>query len=173
MTGRPGSGLRVGWGFDAHRLDGEPPLKLGGVIVSDAVGVSATSDGDVLAHAVTDALMGACVLGDIGDHFPSDDPAMAGVDSVFLLRQAATMATAAGWGVTHLDVTVIVEEVRVAPHRAEITANLADAVATPPESVSVKATTTDGLGFVGRGEGIAAVALVTVEAVGLRPSAAG
>lgn len=168
MTARPAGGARVGWGFDAHRLDGDPPLKLGGVVVSETVGVSATSDGDVLCHAVTDALMGACVLGDIGDHFPSDDPAMAGVDSVFLLRQAATMATAAGWGVSHVDVTVIAEEVRVAPHRSEIAVNLADAMAAPPGSVSVKATTTDGLGFVGSGEGIAAVALVTVEAVGVR-----
>ena len=156
---------RVGWGFDAHRLDGDPPLKLGGVIVSDSHGVSATSDGDVLAHAVTDAVMGACVLGDIGSHFPSDDPAMSGVDSMFLLRQAATMAVAQGWRVSHVDVTVIAQEVRVAPHRNEIVASLTDALAAEEGSVSVKATTTDGLGFVGSGEGLAAVAVVTVEAL--------
>ena len=131
--------------------------------MSDTYGVSATSDGDVLAHAVTDALMGACVLGDIGDHFPSDSPEMSGVDSMFLLRQASTMATAAGWHVTHVDATVVAEAVRVAPHRAEIASALSHALATEAGSVSVKATTTDGLGFVGRGEGIAAVAVVTIE----------
>jgi 2-C-methyl-D-erythritol 2,4-cyclodiphosphate synthase len=159
-------GSRVGWGFDAHRLDGSPPLKLGGVVVSETEGVTATSDGDVLAHAVTDALMGACVLGDIGDHFPSDDPQMQGVDSVFLLRQAATMATAAGWRVSHVDVTVMAENIRVSPHRAEIATRIADAVAAPHDVVSVKATTTDGLGFIGRGEGLAAIAVVTMEPMG-------
>jgi 2-C-methyl-D-erythritol 2,4-cyclodiphosphate synthase len=153
---------RVGWGFDAHRLDGEPPLKLGGIVVSDQHGVSATSDGDVLAHAITDALMGACVLGDIGEHFPSEDPLMSGVDSMFLLRQAATMATAGGWRVSHVDATVVAEHVKVAPHRAGIVAKLADAMAVDARDVSVKATTTDGLGFIGKGEGLAAVAVVTV-----------
>lgn len=163
MTSAPSAPrTRVGWGFDAHRLDGDPPLKLGGVVVSGKHGVSATSDGDVLAHAVTDALMGACVLGDIGEHFPSEDPLMSGVDSMFLLRQAATMATAAGWRVSHLDVTVVAEQVRVAPHREEIVTKLADAVAADPGDVSVKATTTDGLGFIGEGEGLAVVAVVTV-----------
>lgn len=160
----------MGWGFDAHRLDGEPPLKLGGVVVSDEVGVSATSDGDLVAHAVTDALMGACVLGDIGEHFPSDDPMMEGVDSMFLLRQAATMAVAAGWKVSHLDVTVVAEEIMMAPHREALRENLADALAASLQTVSVKATSTDGLGFIGEGEGIAAVAVVTVEALPNIPS---
>ena len=152
----------MGWGFDAHRLDGDPPLKLGGVVVSATHGVSATSDGDLLAHAVTDALMGAAVLGDIGEHFPSDDPLMSNVDSMFLLRQAATMATAAGWAVSHVDVTVVAEGIRVSPHREAIVANVADSLAATVSSVSVKATTTDGLGFIGRGEGLAAIAVVTV-----------
>jgi 2-C-methyl-D-erythritol 2,4-cyclodiphosphate synthase len=156
---------RVGWGFDAHRLDGEPPLKLGGVLVSETAGVSATSDGDVVAHAVTDAVLGACVLGDMGSYFPSNDPAMSGVDSMSLLRRAQTMAAADGWRVAHADVTVIAEEVRVAPHRAAIVANLTDVLAADEGSVSVKATSTDGLGFVGAGQGIAVVAVVTVEAV--------
>lgn len=111
--------------------------------------------------------MGACVLGDIGEHFPSDDPQMANVDSMFLLRQASTMATASGWIVSHVDATVVVEEVRVAPFREQIVTNLADALGVPPEVVSVKATTTDGLGFVGRGEGIASVAVVTVSALNI------
>lgn len=156
---------RVGWGFDAHPLDGEPPLILGGVEVSDRIGVSATSDGDVLAHAVTDAVLGACALSDIGEHFPSDDPSMAGAVSLDLLAQAAAMAVGAGWQVTHLDATVIAEDVRIAPHRPLMRANLARALGVVVELVSVKATTTDGLGFIGRGEGLAAVAVVTVTAL--------
>jgi 2-C-methyl-D-erythritol 2,4-cyclodiphosphate synthase len=153
---------RVGWGFDAHVLTDEPPVILGGVVVSDTRGVEATSDGDVLAHAVIDAVLGACVLGDLGEHFPSDDPALAGADSMFLLRQAATMAVAAGFLITHIDVTVVAEDVRVAAHRNAIVASLAEALGVPPDSISVKATTTDGLGFIGRGEGLAAVAVATV-----------
>jgi len=153
---------RVGWGFDVHRLDGEPPLRLGGVEVSVSLGVSATSDGDVLAHAVIDALLGACALGDIGGHFPSDDPAMVDADSMMLLRQTVTMANSAGWAPAHVDVTVVAESVRIAPHREDISRNLATALAVPGESVSVKATTTDGLGFTGSGAGLAVVAVVTV-----------
>ena len=161
----PAVGTRVGWGFDAHPLDGEPPLIVGGVSVSDTIGVSATSDGDVLAHAVTDAVLGACVLSDIGEHFPSSDPTLAGADSLDLLGQAAVMAVAAGWQIEHVDATVVVENVRIAPHRAEIRANLARALGIVPDLVSVKATTTDGLGFIGRGEGLAAVAVVTISAL--------
>ncbi len=134
--------------------------------MSDTHGVSATSDGDVLAHAVTDAVMGGAVLGDIGQHFPSDDPANANVDSIFLLRQAATMAMAGGWVAAHLDVTVIAEDIRVAPHREAIAKNLADALGIDRAMVSVKATTTDGLGFTGNGEGLAAVAVVTLARTG-------
>lgn len=157
--------MRVGWGFDAHPLDGDPPLTLGGVVVSKFVGVTATSDGDVLAHAVTDALMGACVLGDIGQHFPSDDPALSGANSMVLLRQAVTMAMAGNWKPTHVDVTVVAEHVKIAPHREAIRGGLADALEVSVEDVSVKATTTDGLGFLGRGEGVAAIAVMTVEAL--------
>ena len=161
----PLAGTRAGWGFDAHPLDGDPPLVLGGVSLSETIGVSATSDGDVLAHAVTDAVLGACVLSDLGEHFPSSDPALAGADSLDLLGQAAVMAVAAGWQIEHVDATVVVENVVIAPHRAEIRANLARALGIAPDLVSVKATTTDGLGFIGRGEGLAAVAVVTVSAL--------
>lgn len=157
--------MRVGWGFDAHPLDGDPPLRLGGVVVSDTVGVSATSDGDVLAHAVTDALLGACVLGDIGQHFPSEDPSLLGADSMSLLAKAVTMASAAQWEPVHVDVTVVAEDVRVAPHRDAIRSGLADVMSIQIGNVSVKATTTDGLGFIGKGEGVAAIAIVTVEAL--------
>ncbi len=161
MSAEP-AGFRVGWGFDAHRLDGQPPLLLGGVTVSDSVGVSATSDGDLLAHAVMDAVLGACSLGDLGEHFPSDDPDLAGADSMRLLARVVAMATRAGWRVSHLDATVIAEAVRVASFRGEIRDRLASALGLDPESISVKATTTDGLGFIGRGEGLAVVAVVTV-----------
>lgn len=158
------TGSRVGWGFDAHQLNDQPPLILGGVVVSDVVGVAATSDGDVLAHAVTDALLGACVLGDIGQHFPSSDPEFAGADSMLFVSQAKSMAGTAGWHPVHVDVTVVAESVRVAPHRGVIRERVAEALSMPVGSISVKATTTDGLGFIGRGEGLAAVAVVTVEA---------
>ena len=158
----PPTGFRVGWGFDAHRLDGEPPLLLGGVTVSADTGVTATSDGDVLAHAIADAVLGAACLGDLGDHFPSDDASNQGADSILFLRQVSTMALAAGWAVSHVDATVVAQEIRVAPHREEIRRSIADAVAASLEQVSIKATTTDGLGFIGQGEGLAAVAVVTV-----------
>ena len=156
------SGTRVGWGFDAHSLDGDPPLLLGGVVVSDLVGARATSDGDLLAHALADALFGACALGDLGEHFPSDDAASHGADSMELLRSAVARSGDSGWQPVHVDVTVVAEEVRIAPHREQIRSNLAEALGLEVGAVSVKATTTDGLGFIGRGEGLAVVAVVTV-----------
>jgi 2-C-methyl-D-erythritol 2,4-cyclodiphosphate synthase len=135
---------------------------LGGVVVSEALGVSATSDGDVVAHAVADALLGACALGDLGEHFPSSDPALAGTESMGLLRETVAMAARVGWRPEHVDVTVVAETVRIAPHRDAMTRHLADALGLEPVSVSVKATSTDGLGFIGRGEGLAAMAVLTV-----------
>lgn len=158
----PALGARVGWGFDAHALNDQPPMVLGGVVVSDSVGVEATSDGDLLAHAVTDAILGACVLGDIGEHFPSEDEALSNADSMFLLRQAATMAIAAGFLIHHVDATVIAESIRVAPHRQTIRENLADALGITADLISVKATSTDGLGFTGTSQGVAVVAVVSV-----------
>lgn len=153
---------RVGWGFDSHSLNAQPPLLLGGIEVSDAVGVDATSDGDVLAHAVTDAILGACVLGDIGEHFPSSDPTWEGAASMLFVAEAVRMATDDGWSVSHLDATVVAETVRITEHREAIRTRLATALGCELDRVSVKATTTDGLGYLGRGEGIAAVAVVTV-----------
>ncbi len=155
------STLRIGWGMDVHRLGGEPPLLLGGVVVDDTRGVEATSDGDVAAHAVTDAVLGAASLGDLGEHFPSDDPRWHGADSLELLREAVRMAADAGVRPRFADVTVIAQQVRVAPHRGAIAAGLAGALGLAASEVSVKATTTDGLGWIGRGEGIGVVAVVT------------
>jgi 2-C-methyl-D-erythritol 2,4-cyclodiphosphate synthase len=165
MTPEAGGGTRVGWGYDAHPLGGDPPLILGGVVLSESVGPIATSDGDVLAHAVIDAVLGACVLSDIGEHFPSSDPGLVGADSMHLLRQTADLAREAGWQIAHVDATVVVEGIRIAPHREEIRTKLANSLGIDVDSVSVKATTTDGLGFIGRGEGLVAVAVVTVTAL--------
>ncbi|MEX1094252.1 MAG: 2-C-methyl-D-erythritol 2,4-cyclodiphosphate synthase [Acidimicrobiia bacterium] len=158
----PVATTRVGWGFDAHALNDEPPLLLGGVEVSDSSGLAATSDGDVLAHAITDAILGACVLGDLGEHFPSTDPRFHGVSSLSLLSEAAGMAANSGFAVSHVDATVIAERIRVAPHRQAIRESIAAALGIPTDLISVKATSTDGLGFTGTSQGVAAVAVVTV-----------
>ncbi len=165
MTATPPVPPRTGWGFDAHRLGGEPPLLLGGVVVSATEGVIATSDGDVVAHALTDAVLGAAVAGDMGDHFPSHDPAFAGADSMGLLAKAVSQAADLGWAVSHADVTVVAESIRVSPHRDAMRVELAAVLGVETGSVSVKATTTDGLGAIGAGEGVAAVAVVTMVSV--------
>lgn len=157
--------FRVAWGYDAHRLDGRPPLLLAGIVVSDSVGVTATSDGDVVAHAVTDGLLGAVGAGDIGEHFPPSEPASEGADSMEMLARALELCREAGFAPHFCDVTVIAEDVRVAPHRRDMSQSLARALGLDAASVSVKATSTDGMGFIGRGEGLAAVAVVTVSAI--------
>ena len=161
---------RVGWGIDVHPLIDRPPVILGGVVVDATRGVDATSDGDVAAHAVCDALLGAAAQGDLGRHFPSSDARWAGVSSLDLLRRVVEIAGEDGVVPTFVDVTIIAESVRVAPHREAIAAGLAAALVLDVANVSVKATTTDGLGFLGRGDGIAAMAVVTAEADGDRLS---
>ena len=148
--------IRVGLGFDAHRLGGAPPLKLAGVEVDSARGLIATSDGDVAAHAVADAMLGAAALGDMGAHFPPGDRKWEGADSMELLATVMGMVAEAGWRVGNIDLTVIAETVRVAPFRERMQCGLADVLGVAPGRVSVKATTTDSMGFTGRGEGIAA-----------------
>ena len=153
--------MRVSWGFDAHRLGGPPPVLLAGVVADGERGVLATSDGDVVAHAVADALLGACGLGDLGVHFPSSDEQWAGADSLDLLGRVVEMCE--GALIRYVDVTVIAEAIPVAPHRQAIRDNLARVLAIDVERVAVKATSTDGMGFIGHDEGLAATALVTVE----------
>ncbi|MEX2322193.1 MAG: 2-C-methyl-D-erythritol 2,4-cyclodiphosphate synthase [Acidimicrobiia bacterium] len=155
--------MRVGWGFDAHRFAEVGSVRLGGIVVDDRRGVVATSDGDVLAHAVADALLGAACLGDIGALFPSSDAAWADADSMDLLRRVVTLIAEAGYRIGSVDATVVAETVWVAPQRDAIRIALADGLGVDPAAVSVKATTTDGLGFLGRDEGIAAMALVVLE----------
>ncbi len=153
---------RVGWGMDAHRLGAEPPLLLAGVEMDSRRGAIATSDGDVVSHAVVDALLGAAALGDLGAFFPSSDPQWKNADSVELLRWVVKLVEEASWRTSFCDVTVICQSVRVAPHRQAVRASLAEALGLQIEEVSVKATTTDGLGWLGRDEGIAAMATVTI-----------
>jgi len=153
------SDYRVGTGVDAHAFADGVPLVLGGVRIEHPRGLAGHSDGDVLAHALTDAILGAAGLEDIGALFSSDDPALAGADSVELLRQAWERVRAAGWELASADVVLIGEQPRLAPHRDEMRRRLAGALGAEPERVAVRATTTDGLGFTGRGEGLAAQAV--------------
>jgi 2-C-methyl-D-erythritol 2,4-cyclodiphosphate synthase len=150
---------RVGTGFDAHAFENGVPLVLGGVRIDHPRGMSGHSDGDVLAHALTDAVLGAAGMEDIGALFPSGDPALAGADSIELLREAWRRVRDAGWELENADVVLIGEEPRLAPHRDAMRARLADALGVVSERVAVRATTTDGLGFTGRREGLAAQAV--------------
>jgi len=152
--------MRVGWGFDAHRFGAEPPLRLCGVVVDDDRGLAATSDGDVAAHAVADALLGAAALGDLGMHFPGDEST--GADSMNLLAQVVRMVADHGWEVAQVDLTIVAQDVRVAPHRAAMRRRLAEVLHTPIAEVSVKATTTDEMGWLGRAEGIGAAAVAVI-----------
>jgi 2-C-methyl-D-erythritol 2,4-cyclodiphosphate synthase len=153
---------RVGTGFDAHALEPGVPLVLGGVRLEHPSGLAGHSDGDVLAHALTDAVLGAAGLEDIGALFSSDDPALHGADSVELLREAYARVRDAGWELVNADVVLIGQEPRLAPHRDAMRARLAEALGVEPERVAVRATTTDGLGFTGRKEGLAAQAVALV-----------
>lgn len=155
---------RVGWGFDAHRFGVMRPLLCGGVTVDPERGLEATSDGDVVAHAAADAVLGAAALGDLGTHFPSSDAAWAGADSMEILGRTVAMAVAAGWRVESIDVTVIAQTVRIAPFRESIRHSLAQVLDIALEATSVKATTTDGMGFIGRDEGVAAIAVAVLRA---------
>lgn len=152
----------MGWGFDAHRFGGDPPILLAGIVADPDRGLVATSDGDVAAHAVADALLGAAALADLGELFPSSDRRWEGADSMSLLAEVVRLIGKEGWEVAHVDVTVVAQSVRVAPHREGMRRSLADVLGVAEEVVSVKATTTDHMGSIGRDEGVAAVAVVTV-----------
>jgi 2-C-methyl-D-erythritol 2,4-cyclodiphosphate synthase len=157
------SEYRVGTGFDAHALEDGVPLVLGGVRIDHPRGLAGHSDGDVLAHALTDAVLGAAGLEDIGALFPSADPDLAGADSLQLLSRAWEEVRALGWELANADVVLVGEEPRLAPHRDEMRQRLAAALDVAPDLVAVRATTTDGLGFTGRGEGLAAQAVALLK----------
>jgi 2-C-methyl-D-erythritol 2,4-cyclodiphosphate synthase len=154
---------RVGIGYDSHRTSAVRTLVLGGVEIPGVPGLHGFSDSDVLAHAVIDAVLGAAALGDIGRHFPDTDPRYENADSIELLREAVARAAAEGWRVVNVDATVVCEEPRISPHSAEMAVRLADALGVEPARVSVKGTTNEGLGFIGRGEGIGTIAVAMLE----------
>ena len=151
--------MRIGHGYDLHALATGRRLVLGGVEITHDRGPIAHSDGDVLLHALADALLGAAALGDIGQHFPDNDPAYAGADSRALLRRVVALVHAAGYAVANVDVTVLAQRPKLAPHRDAMRANIAADLGLDIGAVSVKATTTEGLGPVGREEAIAAHAV--------------
>jgi 2-C-methyl-D-erythritol 4-phosphate cytidylyltransferase / 2-C-methyl-D-erythritol 2,4-cyclodiphosphate synthase len=155
-----GSAMRIGQGFDVHAFGAGDHVVLGGVRIAHSRGVVAHSDGDVVIHALCDALLGALGDGDIGQHFPDSDPRYRGVDSRVLLRAVAQRVQAAGYRLVNADITVLAEAPRVAAHRSAMAANLGADLGMEPKLVSIKATTTERLGFIGRGEGLAAMASV-------------
>ena len=157
------SELRIGLGVDAHALAAGVPLVLGGVRIDHPRGLAGHSDGDVITHALVDAVLGAAGLGDIGSLFPSGDERWHGADSLDLLREAWARAQAAGYELVNADCVLIGEEPRVAPHRERMRQRLADALGVEPDRVNVRATTTDRLGFTGTGEGLAAQAVALLE----------
>ena len=150
---------RVGIGFDAHRFAAGRALVLGGVRIDHPRGLEGWSDADALLHAIADAILGAAALGDIGGHFPPSDPAWQDADSREILRAVVALAARQGWSVVNVDATVLAEAPRIAPHAESMRRSVALACGIDPDSVSVKATTMEGMGFVGREEGIAAMAV--------------
>jgi 2-C-methyl-D-erythritol 2,4-cyclodiphosphate synthase len=155
--------VATGIGWDSHRLQDGRPLILGGVTIPFERGLAGHSDADVLAHAVIDALLGAAALDDIGRHFPDSDERWAGADSLELLRSVVGLVAERGFAIAHVDTTVVIERPRLAPHRAAIRDALAAALGVGAGRVNVKASTGEGMGFVGRGEGVAALAVATLE----------
>jgi len=156
--------MRVGFGYDVHRLIVGRRLILGGVLIPFEKGLEGHSDADVLTHAVCDAILGAAGAGDIGIHFPDTDPRYQNADSLELLARVAAILSEAGFVLANLDATVAADAPKLMPYRIAMQQNLARAVGIEPDRVNVKATTTEGLGFVGRGEGIAAMCVALIDA---------
>ena len=155
--------VRIGHGWDTHRLGADRPLRLAGVEISSARGgLVGHSDADVLSHAVASALLGSLALGDLGQHFPDDDPRYEGADSLELLRHVVRLVEERGYGVVNCDSTVVAQEPRLAAHIGSMRAHVAAALGVEPERVSIKATTAEAMGALGRSEGIAAHAVVLV-----------
>lgn len=158
--------MRIGQGYDAHRFETGKPLVLAGVVVPHEQGLKAHSDGDVLIHALCDALLGAAGLGDIGRHFPDNDQAYAGINSRVLLRRVAALLTECGWRIGNVDLTAVAQRPRLAPYIDSMRETLAADLSLAIGQVNIKATTTEGMGFTGRGEGIAAYAVALIEDTG-------
>jgi 2-C-methyl-D-erythritol 2,4-cyclodiphosphate synthase len=155
--------IRVGIGYDSHRFEDGRPLVLGGIRIPHPRGLAGHSDADAVAHALIDAILGAAAAGDIGQHFPDTDPKWKGADSMELLRRAHELVRQRGYTLAQADLTIIVEEPRMAPHLAPMAAQLAQRLGAPAGAINLKAKTNEGMGFVGRGEGIAVIAVATLE----------
>lgn len=160
--------MRIGHGYDVHAFADGDHVMIGGVRIVHGRGLAAHSDGDVLLHAISDALLGAAAAGDIGQHFPDTDPANAGIDSRLLLRRVMQVLRESGWCLCNLDATIIAQAPRMAPHIEAMRARIAEDCAADVSAVNVKATTTEGLGPMGRGEGIAAHAVVLLQRIAER-----
>ena len=154
--------IRVGQGIDVHPFDDSRPLILGGIRISDRGGLAGHSDADAVLHALTDALLGAAGAGDIGQYFPSEDPQWRGADSAQFVREAKRLDEEMDAEISNVDITVIAQKPKLAPYRETMRAKIAEILGLPSGRVNVKATTTDHLGFIGRGEGICAMAIVAV-----------
>jgi 2-C-methyl-D-erythritol 2,4-cyclodiphosphate synthase len=165
MTSERDRDPRIGLGFDAHRFESGRPLVLGGVTIPESPGLAGHSDADVLSHAIADAILGAAAMGDLGEMFPADER-WRNAPSLSILGEVAGVLAGDGWSIVNVDATIIAETPRVAGHRNAMVANVATSLGLPSNSVSIKATTTDGLGFTGRGEGIAALAIARVRRSG-------
>jgi 2-C-methyl-D-erythritol 2,4-cyclodiphosphate synthase len=158
-----GAQYRVGIGYDSHRFALGRPLTLGGILIPSEVGLAGHSDADAICHAITDAILGAAGMGDIGEMFPDTDPANKGRDSIGMLEAAVRRLAAAGYKVGQIDVSVITETPRLSPHREKIRARLAAALGIDSTSVSVKGKTNEGMGWIGRKEGLACIAVATLQ----------
>lgn len=158
--------MRIGHGFDAHRFKEDGRLVLGGVEIEYSKGMAAHSDGDVVLHALCDALLGAAALGDIGRHFPDNDPAYKGIDSRILLREVVEKVAEKGYKTGNIDITIIAQEPRLSPYIEQMRSVIADDLRLSPYEVNVKATTTEKMGFEGRGEGVSVHAVVLIESAG-------
>jgi len=153
----------VGIGYDVHRFVEDRPLVLGGVEIPHDRGLDGHSDADVLSHAIADAILGAAGERDIGHHFPNTDMSIRGISSLEILRRVRDVLTAKGASIVNIDATLIAEEPKISPHLAAMKTALSEALSLPPERIGIKATTNEGMGFLGRGEGIAAMAVASVE----------
>jgi len=155
--------MRIGQGFDVHAFAEGRKLVIGGVVIPYGKGLLGHSDADVLLHAICDALLGAAALGDIGRHYPDTDPRYSEIDSRMLLRQTRKKVEAAGFRIVNVDATILAQEPRMAPHVPRMIGNIAEDLGVAPAAINIKATTTEQLGFIGRGEGIAAMAVALVD----------
>ena len=153
---------RIGYGIDVHQLEIGTPLIIGGVPISYSKGSKGHSDGDVLFHAIVDAILGSLALGDIGQHLPSDDIQWKGVESTIFLEHASALLTEKGFGIENIDATIILQNPKLTPHILQMRKNISEILSVDLDKISVKATTTDRMGFIGRVEGLAATAIILI-----------